>query len=179
MLQLADGNAGFLTLLTGLQVGHTGPLMPSEFGRPIPYLDDVAREFPDLKIVGGHVGFPWTNEMLALAMKYPNVCIDTSAYVCKRYPQELVRHRCHSAARRDPHTVAGDLHASEPEAPRHVREQLPDAHRGPLLGGIRRARARPACDGGIPLQERGEGVQTLSFATAPVLEALIFFDELM
>lgn len=65
--------------------------MPSEFGRPIPYLDDVAREFPDLKIVGGHVGFPWTNEMLALAMKYPNVYIDTSAYVCKRYPQELVR----------------------------------------------------------------------------------------
>ena len=91
MAQLAVGSAGFLTLLAGLQVGHTGPLMPSEFGRPIPYLDDVAREFPDLKIVGGHVGFPWTNEMLALAMKYPNVYIDTSAYVCKRYPQELVR----------------------------------------------------------------------------------------
>lgn len=66
-------------------------MMPSEYGRPIPYLDDVAREFPDLKIVGGHVGFPWTNEIIAMAMKHPNVYIDTSAYVCKRYPQELVR----------------------------------------------------------------------------------------
>lgn len=80
-----------LTLHAGLQVGHTGPMMPSEYGRPIPYLDDVAREFPDLKIVGGHVGFPWTNEIIALAMKFPNVYIDTSAYICKRYPQELVR----------------------------------------------------------------------------------------
>jgi len=73
-----------------LQVGHTGPLMPSEPGRPIPYLDDVAREFPDLKIVGGHIGYPWTNEMISLATKYPNVYIDTSAYTAKRYPQELV-----------------------------------------------------------------------------------------
>jgi len=64
--------------------------MPSEPGRPIPYLDDVAREFPDLKIVGGHIGYPWTNEMIALATKYPNVYIDTSAYTIKRYPQELV-----------------------------------------------------------------------------------------
>ncbi|MCK7491903.1 MAG: amidohydrolase family protein [Comamonadaceae bacterium] len=30
------------------QVGHTGPLMPSEVGRPIPYIDQVAIDFPDL-----------------------------------------------------------------------------------------------------------------------------------
>lgn len=64
--------------------------MPSEYGRPIPYLDDVAREFPDLKIVAGHIGYPWTNEMIALATKHPNVYIDTSAYTTKRYPAELV-----------------------------------------------------------------------------------------
>src|SRR6185436_4383923 len=29
------------------QVGHTGPLRSSETGRPIPYLDDVALDFPD------------------------------------------------------------------------------------------------------------------------------------
>jgi predicted TIM-barrel fold metal-dependent hydrolase len=33
------------------QVGHTGPLRPSDPGRPIPYLDTVALEFPDLVIV--------------------------------------------------------------------------------------------------------------------------------
>lgn len=73
-----------------LQVGHTGPLCPSEPGRPIPYLDHVALDFPDLTIVAGHTGFPWTNEMIALATKYPNVYVDTSAYVPKRLPPELV-----------------------------------------------------------------------------------------
>jgi predicted TIM-barrel fold metal-dependent hydrolase len=72
------------------QVGHTGPLCPSEPGRPIPYLDHVALEFPELVIVGGHVGFPWTTEMISLATKYPNVYIDTSAYKATRYPPELV-----------------------------------------------------------------------------------------
>jgi len=73
-----------------LQVGHTGPLRPSEPGRPIPYLDRVALEFPELVIVGGHIGFPWTAEMISLATKYPNVHIDTSAYRASRYPADLV-----------------------------------------------------------------------------------------
>jgi predicted TIM-barrel fold metal-dependent hydrolase len=73
-----------------LQVGHTGPLRPSEMGRPIPYLDNVAREFPDLTIVAGHIGHPWTEEMIALATKYENVYIDTSAYKPERYPDEFV-----------------------------------------------------------------------------------------
>lgn len=75
-----------------LQVGHTGPLCPSEPGRPIPYLDHVALEFPDLRIVGGHIGYPWTAEMISLATKYPNVFIDTSAYKVRRYPPELVEY---------------------------------------------------------------------------------------
>ena len=73
-----------------LQVGHTGPLMPSEPGRPIPYLDRVALDFPELTIVGGHIGYPWTAEMISLATKYPGVHIDTSAYKPKRYPEELI-----------------------------------------------------------------------------------------
>ena len=40
------------------QVGHAGPMRASEPGRPIPYLDHVALEFPDLRIVGGHIGVP-------------------------------------------------------------------------------------------------------------------------
>ena len=72
------------------QVGHTGPLRPSETGRPIPYLDEVALDFPELTIVGGHIGYPWAEEMIALCTKYENVHIDTSAYTVKRYPPELV-----------------------------------------------------------------------------------------
>ncbi|HZS10287.1 MAG TPA: amidohydrolase family protein [Blastocatellia bacterium] len=72
------------------QVGHTGPLMPSETGRPIPYLDEVALTFPELKIVGGHIGYPWTDEMIAVAWKHENVFIDTSAYLPRYYPPQLV-----------------------------------------------------------------------------------------
>ncbi|MEU1529159.1 amidohydrolase family protein [Streptomyces fagopyri] len=72
------------------QVGHTGPLRPSETGRPIPYIDQVALDFPELTVVCGHIGYPWTTEMIAVADKHANVYIDTSAYTVRRYPQELV-----------------------------------------------------------------------------------------
>jgi predicted TIM-barrel fold metal-dependent hydrolase len=72
------------------QVGHTGPLMPSETGRPIPYIDEVALTFPELRIVGGHIGYPWTDEMIALAWKHEHVYIDTSAYLPRYYPPQLL-----------------------------------------------------------------------------------------
>jgi len=82
------------------QVGHAGPLMASEPGRPIPYLDHVAAEFPELKIVGGHIGYPWTEEMIAMARKYENVFIDTSAYKPSRYPESLVRYMAKDGRRK-------------------------------------------------------------------------------
>jgi predicted TIM-barrel fold metal-dependent hydrolase len=73
-----------------LQVGQTGPNYPSEPGRPIPHLERVLLDFPDLVVVGGHIGEPWTREMIFLATKFPNVYIDTSAHKPRRYPPELV-----------------------------------------------------------------------------------------
>jgi predicted TIM-barrel fold metal-dependent hydrolase len=82
------------------QVGHTGPLRPSETGRPIPYIDQVALDFPELVIVGGHIGYPWTEEMVAVCRKHENVYIDTSAYTAKRYPPELVAYMKSRSGRR-------------------------------------------------------------------------------
>jgi uncharacterized protein len=82
------------------QVGHTGPLRPSETGRPIPYIDQVALDFPELVIVGGHIGYPWTEEMIAVARKHENVFIDTSAYTPRRFPPELVRYMTGRSGRR-------------------------------------------------------------------------------
>lgn len=73
------------------QIGHTGPLMSSEVGRPI-YLDRVALDFPELVIVAGHIGYPWTDEAIAVATKHQNVYIDTSAYTVRRYPPQLVQY---------------------------------------------------------------------------------------
>ncbi len=40
--------------------------------------------------MAGHIGYPWTAEMISLATKYANVYIDTSAYTARRYPAEMV-----------------------------------------------------------------------------------------
>lgn len=82
------------------QVGHTGPLRPSETGRPIPYLDQVAIDFPELTIVGGHIGYPWTEEMIAVCRKHENVYIDTSAYTSERLPAELISYMKSGSGRR-------------------------------------------------------------------------------
>lgn len=72
-----------------IQVGHTGPLLPSECGRPI-YLDEVALAFPDLTIVGCHLGQPWHEEMMTLAWKHPSVYVETSARTPKHWPKAFV-----------------------------------------------------------------------------------------
>jgi len=67
------------------QVGHTAGLMPSEPGRPI-HLDRVALDFPDLRIIGAHIGWPWEQEMIAMALKHPNVYISTCGHAPDHWP---------------------------------------------------------------------------------------------
>jgi predicted TIM-barrel fold metal-dependent hydrolase len=62
-----------------MQVGHSAEHMPNELGRPIA-LDDIALDFPDLKIVGAHTGWPWTEEMISLAWKHENVYLGIDAH---------------------------------------------------------------------------------------------------
>lgn len=74
------------------QIGHTGPLRSSEPGRPIPYLENVLLDFPELTVVGGHVGAPWMGEVMSLLHKFPTFFVDTSAYAVHRLPPELVEY---------------------------------------------------------------------------------------
>ncbi len=82
------------------QIGHTGPLRSSETGRMIPYLEDVLLDFPELKVVGGHVGFPWLDELMTLTIKFPNFHVDTSAYALHRLPPAFVHWMKGSGAKR-------------------------------------------------------------------------------
>lgn len=74
------------------QIGHTGPLLRSETGRMIPYLEDVMLDFPELVVVGGHVGFPWIDELQSMTIKFPNFHVDTSAYALHRLPASFVEY---------------------------------------------------------------------------------------
>ena len=60
-------------------------------GRPI-CLDKVAIDFPELKLLGIHIGVPWTDEMIAMAWKHENVFIGVDAYAPKHWPPQLVRY---------------------------------------------------------------------------------------
>ena len=55
-------------------------------------LDDVAADFPDLRIVIAHPSFPWQDEALAVATHKPNVYIDLSGWSPKYFPPLLVRY---------------------------------------------------------------------------------------
>jgi predicted TIM-barrel fold metal-dependent hydrolase len=72
-----------------VQMGHSAEFMPSDVGRPI-YLDDIALYFPDLKIVACHNGWPWVEEMIAMAWKHPNLYISTTAHSPKYWDKSLV-----------------------------------------------------------------------------------------
>jgi predicted TIM-barrel fold metal-dependent hydrolase len=56
---------------------QASPTTKMEFARPC-LLDEVAREFTELKIVLCHLGHPWIEEALALLAKHPNVFADIS-----------------------------------------------------------------------------------------------------
>ncbi len=60
-------------------------------GRPIT-LDTVACDFPELKLLGIHVGIPWTDEMIAMAWKHPNVYIVADAHLPKYWPKQFVNY---------------------------------------------------------------------------------------
>jgi predicted TIM-barrel fold metal-dependent hydrolase len=72
-----------------IQVGHSAEAMPSEMGRPI-LLDNVALDFPELRIVAAHTGWPWVEELVALAGKHPNIFIATTAHAPRHWKPELV-----------------------------------------------------------------------------------------
>ena len=48
-----------------------------KYNRPI-FVDDVATNFPSLKVVMCHGGFPWVDEFLTVAYSNPNVWVDIS-----------------------------------------------------------------------------------------------------
>lgn len=79
-----------LGIPVSMQVGHSAEHMPNEFGRPI-HLDIVALDFPELKLIGAHTGWPWTEEMISLAWKHENVYLGIDAHHPKYLEPSLVQ----------------------------------------------------------------------------------------
>ena len=65
------------------------PRAKIEYGRPM-HFENVAYDFPELKIVLAHLAWPWVLEAVSLALKYPNVYLDTSALYFDN-PKDFIR----------------------------------------------------------------------------------------
>lgn len=78
-----------------MQVGQSLVYSPENpmrsVGQPIK-LDTVACDFPELKLIGIHIGIPWHDEMIALSWKHKNVFIGCDAHAPKYWPESFVRY---------------------------------------------------------------------------------------
>ena len=79
-----------LDIAVGMQVGHSAEILPSEVGHPM-YVDNVALDFPNLRINLSHTGWPWVDEWCSMLWRQPNVYGDISAYFPSRLEQSQVR----------------------------------------------------------------------------------------
>ena len=59
--------------------------------KPIPHIDDVAADFPELTIICAHPAWPWQEEMIAVLLHKPNVYNDLSGWSPKYFPDTLKR----------------------------------------------------------------------------------------
>ncbi len=79
-----------------IDVGTTGmgAGMPGGMGARIRHahplaLDELAADFPDLTIIAAHPGWPWVDEMTAVALHKGNVYWEMSGWAPKYFPAQL------------------------------------------------------------------------------------------
>ncbi|MFB8045323.1 amidohydrolase family protein [Streptomyces hydrogenans] len=88
----AGAIAVFHTGQTGIGAGAPGGGgIRLKYANPMD-VDDVAADFPGMRIVLAHPSFPWQDEALAVATHKPNVHIDLSGWSPKYFPPQLVRY---------------------------------------------------------------------------------------
>ncbi|WP_189823325.1 amidohydrolase family protein [Streptomyces finlayi] len=92
VIEEAGAVALFHTGQTGIGAGVPGGGgIRLKYSNPM-HVDDVAADFPHLKIILAHPSFPWQDEALAVATHKPGVHIDLSGWSPKYFPPQLVQY---------------------------------------------------------------------------------------
>ena len=76
-------HTGFTVLGAGCDGGSGIGL---DYGRPV-HLDTLARDFPRMKIIAAHPGWPWQEELLGVVTHKRNIAVDTSGYLAEQLPE--------------------------------------------------------------------------------------------
>ena len=83
----------FHTGMMGNGAGTRGGLgFKLKYTAPVPCLDDIAADYPELTIISAHPGWPWQEEQLAMARHKGNVYLDLSGWAPKYFPAQLVQY---------------------------------------------------------------------------------------
>ncbi|MDD5094642.1 MAG: amidohydrolase family protein [Dehalococcoidia bacterium] len=72
------------------QCGHFAESLPEAWCNPL-QIDEVAEYFPELRIIAGHTGWPFTEELKGVCLKNENVYFSMEAYMPKYYDQSMVQ----------------------------------------------------------------------------------------
>jgi predicted TIM-barrel fold metal-dependent hydrolase len=83
-----------------------------KYGQPI-LVDDVAVDFPDMKIILAHPSWPWTDESLSMALHKENVFIDLSGWSPKYFPPQVITYA--NSQLRDKMLFGSDFPLIKPE----------------------------------------------------------------
>jgi len=73
-----------------INVGICAPLYASGTAQNPLALDDICLDFPDLVVIGAHMGHPWETLLIRLMEKYENLYLMTSAYGPKYIIPEMI-----------------------------------------------------------------------------------------
>lgn len=84
-----------------------------KYAQPIPYIDDLAADFPNLTIIMAHPAVPWQEEQLAVAVHKANVYIDLSGWLPKYFRPVLIQYA--TTLLQDKVLFGSDYPALEPE----------------------------------------------------------------
>ncbi len=79
-----------LRIPVAINVGVPGPRVRSACQDPV-LLEDVLIDFPDLVVIGAHMGHPYETLLMQYMMKWPNLYLSTTAYLAKYMDAALVK----------------------------------------------------------------------------------------
>jgi predicted TIM-barrel fold metal-dependent hydrolase len=79
-----------LGIPVGINVGVPGPRVRSRVQHP-ELLEDVMIDFPDLVIIGAHMGHPYEELLMNYMRKWPNLYLSCTAYAPRYFDPALVR----------------------------------------------------------------------------------------
>ena len=116
-----------LGIPVSINIGIPGPRVRSRCQDPV-LLEDVLIDFPDLVVIGAHMGHPYEDLLIEYMLKWPNLYLSNSAYLATYMHPGLVRFMGSSRGRgrvlfasdipSSPCTRRWTRHASCPSAPK-------------------------------------------------------------